>query len=211
MQATPLPSAAMKNENGFVLITALLILLLLMVIGIAATTSSILELQVSGADRIHTETFFRADSGVQLAALLIEENQAVRDFGGFRQLVELGGFKVLQDPDALEGPAATVIGTIDLWANQGNLGQAPEPTDAERDIGYFPDGFDPASANTAPRANITVAGFTDLLPGYGAATMPPPTQTIYTIRSRYSGRSQSETEIEARWRHMDGKDLPPRL
>ena len=208
----------MPNENGFVLVGALLILVLLTLIGISATTSAVLELQISGADRIHSETFFQADAGVQLAARLIEENLAARDKGGFSALEGA----VLRDP-ALGGTGlenrTLVIDQAELWANQGSLGQAPDPS-VNRDIGYYPGGFDPAAGDAAPHTDIAVAGWTDTVSGsggggFGAGYEPagalPSEQIIYTIHSRHTGRSGSAALIEARWRHMNGQELPARL
>lgn len=200
----------MKNENGFVLVGALLLLLLLVLIGISATTSSMLELQVSGADRMHTETFFQADAGVQLAARLIEENYAVRDNGGFTNL----DGNILQDPDAVIPNNRTIVIDNLTFANntraETDRDVPPAPTDTNRDIAFFPDGN---PADTAARhTNITVAGLSSYTGGsginFGAAL---PTQTVFTIRSQHIGRSQSASGIQALWRHMDGQELPLRL
>ena len=69
------------NEEGFVLVGALLILMLLMIIGISATTNTSLELQIAGNDRTHKETFYQADGGSQLAVRLVEESLGTP--GGF--------------------------------------------------------------------------------------------------------------------------------
>lgn len=51
------------GERGYVLVGALLILLLLVVIGIAATTSTTLELQIAGSQRVRGLSFYAAESG----------------------------------------------------------------------------------------------------------------------------------------------------
>lgn len=58
-------------QQGFVLVGALLIMLLLVLIGISATTSTNLELQIAGADRARNEVFYAADSGVNPVPRLI--------------------------------------------------------------------------------------------------------------------------------------------
>lgn len=211
MQQHAIPTPAMKNENGFVLVGALLILLLVVLIGISATTSSILELHISGADRIHTETFFQADSGIQLAALLIEENMAVSDTGGFRAL----DGAVLRDPDAAENNDRVEVIDPNFWAIAGPRGEAPDPRNAGAPvITYRPD-----PADAALRADITVSGFTETVGGsgqtfgggYGDGGGMAQEQIIFAIRSLYTGKSQSETEIGAVWRHMVGQEGHPRL
>lgn len=53
-----------RNEEGSVLIVALLILVLLTLIGISATTTTNIEMQVAGNEKFHKIAFYHADSGV---------------------------------------------------------------------------------------------------------------------------------------------------
>lgn len=68
-------SKTLKNEQGFVLITSLMMLVVLMVIGIAATNTTTLELQISGNDKMTNQTFYRADAATREAMgyMLIED------------------------------------------------------------------------------------------------------------------------------------------
>jgi hypothetical protein len=52
----------LKEEEGFILIIALLILFLLTVLGISATNTTSLELQVALNDSIHKQNFYRAEA-----------------------------------------------------------------------------------------------------------------------------------------------------
>ncbi|WP_310600885.1 PilX N-terminal domain-containing pilus assembly protein [Desulfobulbus sp.] len=209
MQQNTTLSATTNNEKGFVLVGALLILTLLVLIGVSATTSSMLELQVSGAERIHSETFFQADSGIQVAVRLIEENLAVTS--GF---TSFSSSDILKDPDAVANNTI-VIATKTLSSN----GDDRMPTNTDRDIGYYPNGFDPVTATTDLRTNITVSGFTDSVEGfsmgmgmgYEGTGRRESGKIVYTIHSQHIGKSQSETNIEARWRHMIGLELEGRL
>ncbi|MDR2550397.1 MAG: hypothetical protein LBD10_09400 [Desulfobulbus sp.] len=209
MQQNTTLSATTNNEKGFVLVGALLILTLLVLIGVSATTSSMLELQVSGAERIHSETFFQADSGIQVAVRLIEENLAVTS--GF---TSFSSNDILQDPDSVAN-STIVIDTKTLSSN----GDDRMPTDTNRDIGYYPNGFDPATATTDLRTNITVSGLRDSIDGfsmgmgmgYEGMGRRESGKIVYTIHSQHSGRAQSETNIQAKWRHMIGLELEGRL
>lgn len=51
-----------NNEKGFVLITALLMLVVLLIIGIAATNTTTIELQISGNDKAAKQIFYAAES-----------------------------------------------------------------------------------------------------------------------------------------------------
>ena len=47
----------LKNEQGFILITSLLMLMVLLVIGIAATNTTTTELQIAGTDKVMKQNF----------------------------------------------------------------------------------------------------------------------------------------------------------
>jgi len=63
----------MKNEEGFVLITALMMLVILMIIGIAATNTTTVELQITGNDKAAKQTFYQAEAGTQVATQLVDD------------------------------------------------------------------------------------------------------------------------------------------
>lgn len=204
----------MANENGFVLVTALLIMLLLLLIGISATTSSVLELQISGADRVHAETFYQADGGTQLTVRLVEENLGATN--GFTKLNTVGGEDVLIDPEHSNNDTV-VIEEKKIWKNETNR----DPSDTQRDIAYFPDGFSAATALSAQRTNITVAGVTttsegeglQMVAGYegkGKGTAGGGGKIVYTIQAQHIGEANSESVIQVKWRHMIGLELEGR-
>lgn len=55
-------SKKLQNEEGFVLIVSLMMLVVLMIIGIAATNTTTIELQISGNDKSSTQTFYQAEA-----------------------------------------------------------------------------------------------------------------------------------------------------
>jgi hypothetical protein len=57
----------LKDEGGFILVTAIVVLLLLVIIGIAATTTTHIELQMAGAHKTHTMSFYDAEAGRSFA------------------------------------------------------------------------------------------------------------------------------------------------
>lgn len=59
------------NEEGSVLIVALMILVFLTSIGISATTTTEIELQIAGNEAFHKMAFYHADSGVYSTPKLI--------------------------------------------------------------------------------------------------------------------------------------------
>jgi len=64
----------MNNEDGFVLIVALLILLVLMILGTAATNTTTIELNIAGNEKVAKVNFYTAESAaLEGAQRLINE------------------------------------------------------------------------------------------------------------------------------------------
>jgi len=55
----------LRQQQGSVLITALIILTLLSLIGIAAINTSILETMIAATEKVHSEAFYAAEGGVE--------------------------------------------------------------------------------------------------------------------------------------------------
>ena len=195
-----------KNEDGFVLITALMMLVLLMVIGISATTTTTLELDISGNDRVRKETFYQADGGTQLAARLVEES--LGSPGGF---TALNADNVLVDPVNPNNTILVVDAT--LSENADTTRDENSVSDAARDIAYFPGGYD--VTNATPHTNIIADGVTSttegsglqMLAGYegkGKGAAGGGGQILYSIYSQHMGRAQSESVVAVEWQHVIG-------
>ena len=69
-----------ENQDGFVLIAALLILLVLTVMGIAVNRGTITEWRIAMNDREQKETFYAADGATELAAEVLIQNIACQGF-----------------------------------------------------------------------------------------------------------------------------------
>ena len=54
----------LQSENGFVLVLAMMIMVVVSLLGIAATTTSVFEMNIAGNEKFAQEQFFQADSGV---------------------------------------------------------------------------------------------------------------------------------------------------
>jgi len=200
-----------KNEQGFVLIVSLLMLMVLMIIGIAATNTTIIELQISGNDKVRKETFYQSDGGTQLAARLVEESLGTS--GGF---TALDTNNILVDP---VNPNKTVL-IVDTNLSDNSAGRdETNVSDASRDVAYFPGGYDPT--NVDPHTNIIADGVTSttegaglqMLSGYegeGKGAAGGGSQILYTIYSQHMGRARSESVIGVEWNHVIGLELESR-
>ena len=60
------------NEDGSIIVITLIILMLVTVMGLSATTTSMIEIQIAGNDRTYKENFYLADSAVYENAQRIE-------------------------------------------------------------------------------------------------------------------------------------------
>lgn len=190
----------MNNENGFVLVGALLILLLLMVIGIASTTSTMMELQVAGSDRTHKETFYAADGGTHVGTELVE--QSIWDFPTVTLPLNsgvpyLGKLFVTSDYKEI-----FLNHEIDI----------DDVTQANRDA-FFNYGVADPTGTKVPRTDIQIGsqpirnegGALQQLAGYegkGKGAHGGGISRLYEIHSKSFGNNNSESWLIVEWRHV---------
>jgi len=106
----------LRNNNGAVLVIALLIMAVLSLIGAAATMTSSIETQIAGNQKFGKQAFYAADAGVEhitgiLQSLFVEQNAAK--------------IAADQDPDwdfALAGATDTNYAGGTTWISNANLG-----------------------------------------------------------------------------------------
>jgi Tfp pilus assembly protein PilX len=98
-------SQSIKNENGSVLIIALIMLVLLTVLGITATSTSNIELQIAGNERIYKRAFYVANAGIEHARSSLAANLAV-----YRATQISQGVTTLDWSFALDGTAPNTGG-----------------------------------------------------------------------------------------------------
>jgi hypothetical protein len=202
-----------NNEQGFVLIVALLVMVVLTIIGIAATRNTSLELMISGNDKVHKRTLYQAEAGAVLSTEVLEQN--INCLTGFT--------KTSTDPDF-----ADIEGSIRTWSrtshNRNKLAFYLDPapwTTSNCNI------TDPTGPNISyPISNINtsvelsevfVGGGTELLPGgslqmaagyerKGKSAAGGGTARLYDIVSRHGGLNNSESTIIFGWRHLVGEE-----
>jgi Tfp pilus assembly protein PilX len=206
---------SLKNENGFALLGTLLILVLLIIIGLVASTNTNLELQIAGNDRIHKETFYQADGGAQIGIRLVEES--VGNAGPF---TTLNADSTLRDPVNPNNTILVVDTQVAINAVMNRFATSGIHN-WNRDLAYFPGGYNAATAATDPHTNIIVDGATttvagaglQMIAGYegkGKGTAGGGTQILYSIYSQHVGRVQSESTVKVDWRHVVGLELENR-
>lgn len=197
----------LNNENGFVLVTALVILVVLTLLGIMSTKTTMMELMVSGNEKIAKQTFYRADGGTELAQELIFKNLICT--------TTKGGF------DAVSGGMMSIGNTIiveDLgFSEQNHPGTLSDNvSDSNREFVYYPE-FDvnvsaiPAAVDEEPHTNFLTNSQVKVNPGsglqmvsgyegLGAGAAGGGTSRLYTIASQHYGAVNSQSVITVRWR-----------
>jgi Tfp pilus assembly protein PilX len=76
-----------KKNDGYILITVLLLLLVLTIIGMAAINTSTVENVLSGNVRLRERNISKADAGAEVSSGLIERSVRESDITGFTNIV----------------------------------------------------------------------------------------------------------------------------
>jgi hypothetical protein len=202
----------LNNENGSLLVIAVVLLMLLTVMGLAITTTTSIELQIAGNDRLHKTAFYQADGATDLASELLEQNLGcMAGFTAEETSTVTGNPYTDISGDGLDN-AATSIRVLDtnFWQNRN----APTPSDTNRHAVF------PAAAETnsaIPHTNITAGynpGFStgsaiQMVSGYegkGKAVGAGGAYLLYVINSQRLGVANSESIIRIQWRHVIGTE-----
>ena len=76
-------SGSLANEDGSVLVLALAMLTLLTLIGISATTTSTIEIQVAGNEKLHTQNFYLAEGSAMRCVQQIDDDPDPANITGY--------------------------------------------------------------------------------------------------------------------------------
>jgi hypothetical protein len=183
----------LKNEDGFVLVVALMIMAILSLIGIAGLNTSMFEVQIAGNEWVAKQTFYQADSGAGLDEQLVFENAVCATAkGGFTQ-TNIGGRIVVKDPLLAESNSIDPVDVSD--------------DDTKRYAVYYPYGLN----DTDPHTNflsqfelkINPGSGLQMVSGYeglGAGAAAGGTSRLYVIASQHRGRKSSESLVMTQWR-----------
>lgn len=183
----------LANQRGYVLVVALLMLVILTALGIFSLNTSLLEIQISGNDKVQKQTFSEADSGTQVGSMLLEENIACPT-----------GFSA-----APLGIGGAMVHTRNFWSNE-TIPAAAYPSDTQRHIS-LPNNdavphtnlfFSSNSSLSTGHAIQMIAGYEGT--GYSAAKGGG--QLVTNINSQRLGEANSVSSLRATWRHLIGHE-----
>ena len=175
-----------NNEKGSTLVLSILILLLLTVIGIAATNTSIIEILISGNDKVHKMTFHQADGGTEVGIELVEQN------------ISLAGF----DATDLANLGDVNVTSPNLYLNT----TSGLPSDINRDA-YLPRNYGGNHTNLTIGGNtgLSTGGAIQMAAGYegkGKSSAGGGSYVVYDIWSQHIGEVNSEAIILLQWMHV---------
>ena len=223
-----------NNEEGFVLVTGLMILLILTLLGLAATTNTNIELQIAGNDRLHKQTLYQAEGGAITGTEVLEQNfNCTTGFtdnpgsaGGVNWVNVEGTIRAFERKTD-RGNAASDDNTIAFWRNVDlnaieNSAGFYVGDITEADVAYpianlDPDGDGDPGDDLPETGYLYIAGQTAMLPG-GALQMAAGYEgkgkgagaggvaKIMDIYSQYRGALNSESIILFGWRHLVGSE-----
>ncbi|MGV1100356.1 pilus assembly PilX family protein [Thiovibrio sp. JS02] len=192
--------ARVNNEQGFVLVFAIVMLFLLVIIGFSASNLSFIESKISGNEKAQNETFYATDGGAQASSEFLEENASCPS--GFAS----------QDIT----PYAKVY-TLDFYLNEEFPSTAPrwppsiDAASSDAEILKGSDLENPIYLSFGSTAKRTSGGSLTQLRGYlgkGKGGAGGGIARDYDVYARYRGNNNSETLIKMQWRHalnMEGE------
>ena len=216
-----------QNEDGFVLVASLVTLGLLVIIGISATTTTNIEIQIAGNEKAYNMAFYQADGGNELGIEILEQN-----------IFCPTGFHDTDDADSTDGEMIIggassdefnmLVQTLDFSYNErentvyeplteGELAAiaAADLIDAQIPDMVIPADYDPNVGG--PHTIISFAGITS--PGKGsalniAAGYEGPGKGIgqygsysyYDVTARHIGGGNSESVVHQQWVHAIGQE-----
>lgn len=176
------------TEDGFVLIAAMMALLVLVILGISSITSTNIELQIAGNDKISKQAFYAADGGTEVGANLLEENVSCPE-GFAAQPLSIGSVEVV---DKI------------FWTQE----TVALPSDTVRDIRF------PAN-DAAPHTNVTISGNTvlnhgsalQMIAGYegmGKGAASGGSLIMFDIYAQRLEMNNATSTVYLLWRHAIG-------
>lgn len=208
-----------RNEDGFVMVVALMILVILTLIGTAGLETSSFEEQIAGNEWLAKQTFYKSDGGTEIGAEVLEYNFSC----GEVKPSNLSRLKLQSDPN----PSQIFHNKRSDWVA---VDETTYPSTTNRDL-CWPSGFanleNPTSTEmatqcasaTSEQTNIKIFGEIGLNPGSaiqmaagyegkGKSAAGLGASYVHDIHSQNRGVRGNEAIIRIQWQHMVGQEDP---
>jgi len=124
-------SSTLKDEQGSILVVALLMLVLLTMLGISISTTTEIEIQISGNERLRKTTFYVAEAGIENVRAMLSARLIANNASRIAQAQDPLWTFALNGPDETNGTADDASVTYDnsvssndgaVWIPGGSLG-----------------------------------------------------------------------------------------
>ncbi len=191
----------LDNQRGSALVVALLMLVVLTLLGIAALTTTKIEVQISGNDKLYKTSFYAADAGTEMTGELIEQNIDERNWTN----------------DYARGNVAIMNGSLYLNRDT-DAGINPVPSDSNHDAVFPLSAVDTTPTpwvplTNVPHTNIMVVGNSalstgsaiQLAAGYegkGKGAGGGGVWITYDVRAQHRNVRNSAAMVRLGWRHV---------
>lgn len=206
------------NEDGFVLVAAMMIMVVLTLLGISATSTSVIERQIAVNEVLYKTAFYHADGGTEAGVELVEQNLACPV--GFKSpgnvnnndatsFLSIGGVDIFDRKFAVDEKEADVAGA----SSTSKLTDRDFSSDSIRSI-RIPG--NPAIHNDiAPHTNIAAYSVTqyaegsalEMAAGYegkGHGAAGGGGIRAVEIVSAHIGNRNALSKIHLQWKHIIG-------
>ncbi len=172
-----------RDERGSVLIIAILVLLLLTLIGIFATNTTTIDLNISGNDKVSKIAFYQADGGTQVGIELLEQNIYSAGFDSN----DIGNVRVTDS---------------NFYLNSSN--------GTPSSVAYFPKS---SGGTTPPYTNLAIGGNSQLstgsaiqmaagYEGKGKGSASGGVYVVYDVLSQHRGVNNSQASVQVQDRFI---------
>jgi PilX N-terminal len=207
----------LRDQQGSALVYALLMLVILTILGIAAVTTSTVELQISGNDKVYKTSFYAADGGTNMYSELLEQN--IDDRGAWSGdtargdvMIHNGGFYLNSTRSANAYDPTQILFSDPNYPIPWDLSLDSAAHYANYDA-YFPS---TTTSGSGPRTNLKVCGnvglsngsAVQLAAGYegkGKGAGSGGAWIMYDVRAQYfdnrGGRNNQDT-VHLGWKHV---------
>ena len=199
-----------QDEQGFVLVAALMIMLVLTILGISTTLNTSTELQIASNDKVHKITFYGAEGGAALGSELLEQNfNCVNSFSDgtivptiWAKILTIGSNNVI-DPLTLTTKLKDPVNNYDVaysltGVTLSNAGVAVALQTQE--IGYLYYG---GTTSPSPGGALQMASGYE---GKGKSSAEGGADRLVNIYSQFRGIVNSESIVLYGWRHVIGSE-----
>ncbi|MBW1773891.1 MAG: hypothetical protein JRJ82_13505 [Deltaproteobacteria bacterium] len=127
-------SSQVRNEEGSVLVLALIILVLLTIIGISTSTTSEMDIQIAGNDKLYKNVLYTADAGIEHVRAMLNARLMLSPANASRIAQGLPPLWTFALDGSQSGIAAATDGVVDgeqdgdfeggaVWINNAGLGK----------------------------------------------------------------------------------------